>query len=215
MIHIESDNVNQAFIDIAKCILNKGKENSPRGLKTKEICDMFITIKNPEDGICSLDSRALQRAYLEGEMQFYLSGSLNVNDIIKFSSFWKNLADSNGTINSNYGFLALIEKFSGKSQLEWCIDSIQKDRYTRQSLINYNQPKHKYINNKDFPCSISQQFVVRDEKLDTITLMRSNDFIFGFTYDLPWFIYLQTVVSEKTNIEKGTYNHCATSFHVY
>ena len=45
--------------------------------------------------------------------------------------------------------------------------------------------------------------------------MRSNDRIYGFSYDAPWFNYLHKELANDINIKVGTYRHFATSMHVY
>jgi thymidylate synthase len=74
---------------------------------------------------------------------------------------------------------------------------------------------HKYENNKDFVCTLAQQFIVNNNKLDTIVFMRSNDLIYGFSYDVPWFNSLQKQIANILKIEVGEYRHFATSMHVY
>jgi len=215
MEYIAAKNVDDLFIKIARRMLEKGEENSPRGLKTLELKDTWLELEDINNPICSLESRKLNKDYLKHEFEWYLSGDLKVDNISRFATMWAKLKDSNGTVNSNYGYLTMIQKWGGKSQLEWCIDSLNKDKYTRQAIMNYNQPIHKYEGNKDFVCTLNQSFITRDEKLDSIVLMRSNDLIYGLSYDLPWFIYLQKEVSNKTNIDIGKYHHYATSLHVY
>jgi thymidylate synthase len=212
---IRGRTANDVFRNTAIKLLSDGHSNNPRGMETLELVDAWLTLEDPTESVVTMPERNPNLEYLRGEMEWYKSGSLFAKDIAEHSKFWSKLADTNGTVNSNYGFLSMVEKWSGKSQLEWCIDSLKKDRNTRQAIINYNQPRHKYEGNKDFVCTISQQFVVREDKLDTVVLMRSNDLIFGLTYDMPWFSYLLQEVSKATDIPIGNYHHYASSLHVY
>jgi thymidylate synthase len=45
--------------------------------------------------------------------------------------------------------------------------------------------------------------------------MRSNDVIFGLTYDLPWFVRLQRLAAEAVGLPVGAYSHQASSLHIY
>ena len=212
---IKGKSANELFINVAKHLKTFGKINSPRGLETIELQNAWLLLSDPRQSIVTLPARGINYDYLKKEMEWYLSGNLSVTEIAKASSFWLKLADSNGTVNSNYGFLALVQKWSGKSQLEWCVDCINDDPDTRQAVINYNQPVHKYKGNKDFVCTIAQLFRNNDGKLDTTVLMRSNDMIRGLTYDLPWFTHIQARVAHETGLGIGKYRHFAASFHVY
>jgi len=215
MINHSSNNIDNLFINISKDLITKGNKISPRGLKTIELQHVWLELTNMQKCIVNLKSRKMSKKYLKNELKWYLSGSLKIDKIKKYSSFWQSLIDTNGTINSNYGNIAFIQKQNGKSQFEWCVDSIKKDKNTRQAIINYNQPMHKYDNNKDFVCTIAQHFMVRDGKLDTTVFMRSNDLIYGLTYDAPWFCLLSKKIAKKTNLKLGTYRHYAASLHVY
>jgi thymidylate synthase len=58
-------------------------------------------------------------------------------------------------------------------------------------------------------------FKVRDNKLYMHTFMRSNDLVWGFQYDVFFFTLIQEIMANELNVELGSYNHTATSFHVY
>jgi thymidylate synthase len=213
---ILGENVDQIFARTARTLFKIGTESAPHGQKTLELRNAWLEITNPGDGICHLPSRNIDLKYLEGELDWYLSGSLKVADIEKHSKFWSKLADSNGTVNSNYGFLTMIEKHGGLSQVEWCIQQLRTDIDTRQAIMNYNQPRHKYIGNKDFVCTVSQEFRVDQfGSLNSVVHMRSNDLIFGLTFDAPWFVYVQKLIADAVGLKIGSYSHFASSLHVY
>lgn len=212
---IEGKNANELFVKLAREMLKNGKTRTARGFKTLELDDVWLVLENPSESVVSLPERNLNLIYLDGENKWYDSGSLLAKDAARHSKFWLRLADSNGTVNSNYGFLTMIEKHAGMSQFEWCVARLKKDKYTRQAIMNYNQPRHKYPKVKDFVCTISQQFIVRDEKLCSVSLMRSNDVIYGLSYDLPWFSRILFKVAKKSKLHVGNLNHYAASMHVY
>jgi thymidylate synthase len=93
---------------------------------------------------------------------------------------------------------------------------LKADPETRQAIMNYNQPRHKYAGNKDFVCTISQEFRADQwGNLNTVVHMRSNDLIFGLTFDLPWFSYVQKLIADEVGLKIGSYSHFASSLHVY
>jgi len=215
MIQIKGSSANELFIKVSQQLLNTRKYSSPRGKMTMELRDVWLTLTNPKENLVTLPARNIDMDYLKAEMDWYNSGSLDVESIGKASTFWNQLADTNGTVNSNYGFLAKKQKWAGRSQVEWCIDRLIDDPETRQAIINYNQPVHKYPGNKDFVCTIAQSFRRNQGQLDSTVLMRSNDLIYGLTYDLPWFTGLQLDIAEQVDMGPGVYNHFAASLHVY
>jgi thymidylate synthase len=116
-------------------------------------------------------------------------------------------------------FFQEIPSVKYRSQFDWVVESLLNDKYSRQAVINFNQPMHKY-DTKDFVCTLSMQFFIRNNELVAITNMRSNDFIYGFGYDLPFFCLLQQLVyshllSKYPALQLGAYTHHAASLHVY
>ena len=128
---------------------------------------------------------------------------------------WERIADDDGFINSNYGAIMFFEMNNGWTQWEWCKHKLEEDINTRQAVINFNQPKHKYDYNKDFVCTLNMQFLYRNDQLDCIVTMRSNDMIYGLAYDLPWFAYNQVKMAKELGVKVGNYYHYAASMHVY
>ena len=214
-IYYTSNNIDDLFSKISRELIEHGTLISPRGMQTLELQHVWLELTNMQKCIVNLKSRKINKSYLKNELKWYLSGSLKIDKIKNHSSFWEKLIDSNGTVNSNYGNIAFIQKQNGKSQFEWCVESIKKDINTRQAVINYNQPMHKYEGNKDFVCTIAQHFMVRNGRLDTTVFMRSNDLIYGLTYDAPWFCLISKKIASAVGLKLGTYRHYAASLHVY
>jgi thymidylate synthase len=68
---------------------------------------------------------------------------------------------------------------------------------------------------KDIPCTLNLQFLLRDNKLNMIVNMRSNDIIWGLPYDLFVFTNMQEVVANTLGVELGWYLHRPGSLHLY
>lgn len=130
--------------------------------------------------------------YAAREIEWYDSQSLNVNDIPgKTPKIWKQVADKNGIINSNYGWV--IYSPQNFLQYENCLNTLIKDIHSRQACMIYTRPSMQYecrLNGmSDFMCTFSTQvFVNEDENnnyvLDYIVNMRSNDSVFGYCNDI-------------------------------
>lgn len=131
--------------------------------------------------------------YAARELEWYDSQSLNVNDIPgETPKIWKQVADKNGIINSNYGWVI----YSPQNFLQYqnCFESLCKDPHTRQAVMIYNRPSMQYENKfngmSDFMCTFSTQLFLNEDdmgygkKLDYIVNMRSNDAVFGYDNDV-------------------------------
>lgn len=211
-LNISGEDANDIFKQISYHLILTGEKVSPRGLETLELQNVFIELENPKKSVITLPERKLSMKYLKGELKWYMSQDLSIKNIVKYSKFWKKIADKNGMINSNYGNIVFN---NNNFQWDWCIKRLKNDKSSRQALINYNQPKYKYKGNKDFVCTIAQQFLIRNNKLDSIVFMRSQDLIYGFSYDIIWFTLLQKWMAREVGVELGKYYQFDTSLHVY
>lgn len=175
--------------------------------------------------VCDEDSifREPNKEYIERELEWYKSMSLNVNDIPgKVPLIWTQVADESGLINSNYGWCIWSE--DNHYQYESCIKQLLMNKNTRRAMMIYTRPsiQHEYNKNgmSDFLCTNTVQVFIRNNKLIYIVAMRSNDAIFGFPNDLGWHKH---VYSELYNDLLDTYPELETelihwnvgSLHVY
>jgi len=209
------NNFSETFISLIRDIERKGSISQPRDLKVKELIYGQIDVDSTRP-IANFEDRKFNFKYFAGELAWYLQKDTNIDYINKFSNFWKNITNpGTNEINSNYGALLFND------QLAWCLDSLKKDKNTRQAIAFLNQPKYQFEGNKDFVCTMYLNFFIRDNKLNMKVQMRSNDIFYGLTFDAPFFafvhqhMYLWLKEEAYTNLELGTYTHFADNIHFY
>ena len=156
--------------------------------------------------------------YIEREIQWYESRSLYVDDIPGATpAIWKQVADKNGKINSNYGYLIWSDK-NGR-QYEHVLNELKKNPNSRRASMIYNRPSmHTDYNEdgrSDFVCTYANNFFIRDGKLISHYLMRSNDCVFGFTADSNWAMYVQRKLADDLGVEVGDLIWSASNIHAY
>lgn len=194
---------------------------APRGQKIREIRNVCFSIENPELNLFKNKARDIPLKYLAGELIWYFSGSNELKFIDHFSSFWKNIANEDQTLNSAYGNLIFNQPAqNGKSEWFWAYESLVKDKDSRQSIIRFNKPIHSYTGNKDFVCTLNGIFMIRDNKLTFTVYMRSSDIHFGITYDIPAFTLFQQQMHNHLkqhypDLELGEFNLITHSLHMY
>jgi thymidylate synthase len=207
-------NVSKQFKNIISDVEEYGSVSQPRDLKVKEL--LLHTVEfDPTQPFANFENRAFNWKYFAGELAWYMSKNNDIDYINKFSNFWKGITNPNtNEINSNYGSLIF-----GK-QLQWVKDSLIADKNTRQAIAFFNQPKFQFEGNKDFVCTMYMNFFIRDNKLNMKVQMRSNDIFYGLTFDAPFFalvhqhVYLW-IKDTYSELELGTYFHCADNIHFY
>lgn len=107
-----------------------------------------------------------------------------------------------------------------RTPYEWCLESLRRDKATRQAILRFSLPEHQWMGNKDQTCTLHGIFMIRDNKLNLSVNMRSNDLTLGLVYDLPWFISLMYKMQKDLadvypDLEIGTYTHYVHSLHIY
>jgi thymidylate synthase len=209
---------------------NPDYKTAPRGLPILEKVDYSFKVLNPtSEPIKTLDleRNKVIEEYTAKEVALYDSGTNRVVDFAKASKFWEKIANPDGTINSAYGFL-IWKNYSCTSQFsnvamtpwEWAKESLLADKDTRQAILRFNLPEHCWGGNKDFVCTLTGNFLIRDDKLSLTVVMRSNDIVKGLGYDLPWFCSLMDKMllelkGKYPSLQKGSYTHMAHSMHMY
>ena len=206
--------INSRYTEIIDSILSDpNSEVNPRGLKSKEALLTLIEF-SPFLSIANFNERPFNFKYFLGEVSWYLQRDRKLDFISNFSSFWNNITNSDGTVNSNYGSILL-----GK-QMNWVVNSLKKDKFTRQAIAYLGGKEYQYPGNKDFVCTQYLNFFIRGNKLHMKVQMRSNDLVFGVTYDAPWFSLIQqsvylNLLTTYPDLEMGSYFHASDNTHFY
>ncbi len=181
---------------------------------TKAMFNQGFTIENPTDRMIHNEARNFNVEYAEAEWQWYLSGdrsTAKLGEIYgKIPKIWQDMSDSNGNVNSNYGY-----QWERAYQLDKVVAQLKDNPETRQAAISIYDGKEINKYRHDTPCTYAVQFTVLDNKLNMCVVMRSNDLWFGFCNDQYQFSKLQEMVSERTGYEVGTYYHFAHNLHLY
>jgi thymidylate synthase len=158
--------------------------------------------------------------YLEGELDFYLSGSPFLKDIVKYSKFWSRVSDDGRVINSNYGKLLLHDRnFHGYTQFEYARDMLIRNKDSKKAVMTIYNKENAYVSN-DNPCTMFLSYVIRDNQLSLYVKMRSSDIWFGLPYDVPFFVLMLYKMYFELrqmypDLTVGFYNHQAISLHLY
>ena len=182
----------QNTADVRAKLIQKYKDQDfvidKTGVKTIELIgESFIA---DEDWII----RKPNYEYIERELAWYESQSLYVDDIPGDTpAIWKQVASSDGRINSNYGYLIWSDE--NYDQYANVRVELEKNPNSRRAVMIYNRPSMHNDYNKDgvsdFICTYANTFLIRDNKLVSHYLMRSNDAVFGYNNDVHWSMHVQ------------------------
>ena len=188
------------------------------GVKTIEIINASFEADEP------YIIREPNEDYIKREIEWYESKSLNVNDIPGDTpQIWKDVADDNGIINSNYGHL--IWSSDNICQYDNVRMELGENPGSRRATMIYTRPTiwlDAWKNGmNDFICTNNVQYFIRNNTLITCVYMRSNDAVFGYNNDLAWQKYVRDKLIDDleidtyTRYEAGPIYWNVSSLHVY
>jgi len=230
----------QAYLAAISYVLSNGEPTGPRRKMTLEVEDYHFRVDNPDSSPITTNDEIRNKVIVEytaKEMALYREKSNRVEDYAQASSFWRNIANPDGTINSAYGYLIWGLKSCGwpewfsygyvaaddcdwMTPWDWAKRSLIKDRDTRQAYLRFSLPRHQWFGNRDQVCTMHGLFLIRQDRLNFSVVMRSNDLVKGLAYDLPFFVFLmeQMVMELRPhypNLQVGQYRHLSHSLHIY
>jgi thymidylate synthase len=166
--------------------------------------------------------------YIKKEIEWYESQSTNINDIFGEDrdppAAWKYAADRHGNINSNYGKLVFSEEYY--QQFESVVVELDKNKDSRRATMVYTRPsiwtEYDKGGMSDFICTNAVTYYIRDDKLNCVVQMRSNDVVFGYKNDYAWQKYMLEKVAWAINglnpfdnLETGEIIWQVQNLHVY
>lgn len=115
------------------------------------------------------------------------------------------------------------ERINYKGQLDNALSALKDDEHTRRAMVMIFQPEDTLESGgfqTRIPCSISYQFLIRNNKLMVLYYIRSNDYFKHFGIDI-WLTHaIQQYLVEKLQVvypglKCGALNYYAGSFHAY
>lgn len=213
----EFESLDTAYPHLLKAILEEGHEVSPRGMLTKEITPVTITITNPRKRLITHPVRKLNYGFTIGEALWYLSGTDDVEQVAHYNKQWRNYSDDGKTLNGAYGKRIFQYEENGEiiNQIEAVIEKFKQDKDSRHGTVLIFKPSDLIKTTKDVPCNNMLRFSIRNNKLQLMNVVRSNDIVFGLPYDIHFFTLLQELVAARLGVELGNYVHVVDSLHLY
>ena len=203
-------NANEAYEYLHDRIIQDGIDFA----NTKALFNVGFYITDPTDNKIINKERNWKQEYAEAEWKWYLSENRNINKLGeiygKVPEIWKRMADSNGDVNSNYGW-----QWGRNNQIEMVIETLKQVEDTRQAAISIYDGKEISDYAFDTPCTYAIQFTIVHGRLDMCVTMRSNDLWYGFCNDQYCFSKLQEMIAIELGINEGVYYHFAHNMHLY
>ena len=159
--------------------------------------------------------------YIDREIDWYLSGSTNINDIYDADrdppAAWQYSANRHGEINSNYGHLIFDYKYY--NQYDSVLDELSFNKDSRRASMIYQRPsiwsEYRENDKNDFICTNAVTYYIRNDTLHSVVQMRSNDVVYGYKNDYAWQTYVLAQLSKDLKVPVGDIVWQVQNLHVY
>jgi thymidylate synthase len=208
---ITADSLDELWCETIKQLVEVGMPHSSRDGDTYESLNANLILTDPTRIIMKSPSRKFSRRYAMAELLWYLSGAKE-GWIKHYAPQYERFLDD-GYAHGAYGWRMRMR--SG-DQLTKTIEMLKRDPDTRRAVMQfYAADIDLDATQKDIPCTLTLQFIVRQSHLHLIVSMRSNDAWLGLPNDVFCFAALQQIVAGLAGFNVGTYFHNAGSMHLY
>lgn len=205
----------RALLPYIKQLANIETNNTDDNKESAHILNANIKNLTSKEPILNFNGvRKSNNAYIQAELEWYLSQNTNVDEISKTAKIWAKVCDKDGNVNSNYGYRIFSNECG--EQYNNCLKELKNNIDTRRAIMQYT-PTDIYTlafenGRNDFICTNYTHCFIEKEN-DTHRLMyiiyqRSCDVIFGMFNDFAWHCYIceKLIYGLSTN-----YNMCESA----
>lgn len=204
--YIVSHTLGDGWSELLLRLTSEGARVSPRGVPCRELMGVTFKIEDARWNLFVSEARKISYRFAIAEWLWIWYGHNDVRTIAQYNKNIAQFSDNGVTFFGGYGV---------PIQLQWdhVIERLKKDASSRQAVIViYKQP---YYETKDVPCTIALQFLIRDDKLHTLAMMRSSDVWLGIPYDAFNFSMLGNILAAQLGVEQGSLTFFLGSSHLY
>ena len=208
----------QSVSDVRQFFINELKDKAfttdKTGVKTIEMIGAsFLATEPAIFGTPNTD-------YINAEIDWYLGGSTNIYDIYVDEDppkAWEYSANRHGEINSNYGHLIFSDIYY--RQYDNVLTELLENPDSRRAAMIYNRPsiwtEYNQNGKNDFICTNAVTYYIRNDELQCVVQMRSNDVVYGYKNDYAWQQYVLETLAKDLGIRPGFMTWQVQNLHVY
>ena len=223
---IHANNINDLLQKVCEEITKCGTKIESRNGECSEIRPVAIEVCDPMKRTLLFPGRGNNPFASLFENLWVLAAKDNsIEHLKQFIPRAPDYSDDGRTWRAGYPERLRKFGFQEVDQIKYVYDTLKADTNSRQAVMNlWNADldcydvKHpsELLKTGDRPCSQHLGFTIRDNVLDCLFLMRSNDAIFGLTgINFYEFTTIQEILAGMLGCEIGKFNYISNSLHVY
>ena len=186
--------------------------NSPRGMASREQLGVQYRLRDATQRVAVIPARRLNLVFNFAEALWYLAGRDDLEFIETYAPRMRRYsADGVRLTGTAYG-----KAIFGRDQWRTVVDELRSDPDSKRAVFQiFRSDELQVPGNPDVSCTLGLQFLIRDNALHAVALMRANDAYRGMSSDVFSFTFLQEVMARELGLPVGGYGHLVGSLHVY
>jgi thymidylate synthase len=207
--HVELPDLRNGYVSLLVWLTRHGDRVASRDGWTTELTGVTLEFPDPTGVMLPIGvNRKINTRLAAVEALQLISGTADVDLLTRASPSYRDvLVDPT---NVEYG---LYGRRLGR-QLPDLYELLSNDLGTRRAVLSIWSGQD-LTHDGDRPCTLTLQFLIRDDRLELIVNMRSQDVFLGVPFDLFMFTQLQLSLAYQLGVEVGRYVHHVGSLHLY
>jgi len=196
-------------------ILNKGtREMSKRtGHFTTAFAGVTFRTDLEKDGFPLLTLRPINVKAFIAEQMWFQQGTRNPTWLQRHTKIWDSFVEPDGQISTAYGFRWKEHFYT--DQIENMIEKLTYDPSSRHAVVITWDVMDVQGRAKNVPCPFAFTCNIIGGRLNMHNMVRSNDMVLGFPYDVAGFAFLQLMLAQRLGVRPGIYTHSISHAHIY
>ena len=186
----------------------------------KELVSYKFELQNPRDRLLFDETRPLNIFQCIGHFLWITQGNFNLEAIEYYVPRAKDYSSDGIKVIGAYG--PRLFGIQHLNQMEHILRVLDEDPSKRRAVASVYLPQFDQhgLPHEEIPCTLNLQYLIRQNQVQSVIYMRSQDALKVLPYDLFIFTMLQEYVQNRLKpkydqFELGKYNHFSGSFHVY
>lgn len=208
-------------------LLAKGESvPSVRGSKSKasgfgrgdrpwlEIIGYQSRFRRSRPGFVATPALPIHQPYLFGLLAWTLGGRNDLESLSYYRTAARDYSDDGLTLCGAFG-ARLFGLNRKDGQMQAIIDRLRGDPASRRTFAPICTPLDNIQESREYPCAAGVQLFLRNDELHWLTVMRAQQALTIWPYDVFLFSALQCFAASALRCAVGDYTHFAGTFHIY
>jgi thymidylate synthase len=219
MHHFEGETASELWQNAATALSESDVAKYGKNNVARELLHVTLCLSNPRQRWVNVRIPAFNPAFAIAEVIWIVKGRQDA----AFLTFWNprlpEFVGDKPVLHGAYGHR--LRSHFALDQLQRAHESLSSHPECRQVVLQIwdaqidlpdvtGQPV-----DRDIPCNVLAMLKVRNERLEWMQVIRSNDIYLGLPYNLIQFTSLQEIMAGWLGVEVGSFQQISDSLHLY